>query len=124
MPKTEVNVTEQMTDFVDFALLSDADGDGVPEAAINLSAADHVELVRRDKGGTVTTFSSAGASPQLTFPSGWAAAGSVRWAPGTVDIQASKAPYGCQFKVFVTGTRWYYVPEDARFTVHAQERIA
>ena len=123
MPKTEVTVTERMTDYIDFALLTDANEDGVPESGINLSAIDHIEMFRKDAAGSVDSFTSAGGTATLSFPTGFAAAGSVRWQPGASDILASAQPYQCQFKVFVTASRYYYVPEDSRFTIKALERL-
>lgn len=123
MAKTEITVTEQQTEPIDFALLRDANGDGVPEEGLNLSAVDHIELHRVDRGGTADSFTSAGTAPGLSFPTGFAAAGSVRWTPGTADIVAARSPYRCQFKVFVTASRWYYVPEDTRFGLKALEMI-
>src|SRR5690554_4873701 len=107
--RKDVTITEQQTGPIDFALLSDVDGDGVPETGIDLSAVDHVELwLKNNSGGTAMATSSGG---DLSFPAGYAAAGSIRWTPGTSDLQASLSPYQYQFKVFDTATSWYYVPE-------------
>lgn len=121
--KTDVTLTEQTTAPVDFALLSDTDNDGIPETGINLSAIDHIEMWRRNNVGGTAMATSAGASPGLTFPTGFAAAGSVRWTPGTADMQANLSPYSYQFKVFPTSTTWYYVPEDTWNTLNVRPRI-
>lgn len=121
--KTDITVTEQTTAPIDFALLRDLDGDGVPESAIPLDSIDHIELWRRNKSGGTAMATSSGGGAALTFPALWAAAGSVRWTPGTADLQASLSPYQFQFKVFPTGASWYYVPEDTWNTINVRERI-
>lgn len=124
MPRrTDVTITEQTTDNIDFSLLSDLDDDGDPETGINLSGVDHVELWMRNNAGGTSMFTSGGASPKLTFPTGYAAAGSVRLTPGTADFQSTYSPYRYQFKVFRTSSAWYYVPEDTWNTVNVRERI-
>lgn len=119
--KADITITEQTTDFLDFALLSDVDQDGDPETGINLSGVDHVELWRRDNAGGTSMATSNGGD--LSFPTDWAAAGSIRWTPGTADLQSSLSPYQYQFKVFRTGSAWYYVPEDTWNTIHVRQRI-
>jgi hypothetical protein len=124
MPRrTDVTVTEQQTDNFDFGLLSDVDNDGEPESAINLSGVDHIEMWRRDNAGGTAMATSSGGGATLSFPGGFAAAGSVRWAPGTADLQASLSPYQYQFKVFRTASAWYYVPEDSWNTIRVRPRI-
>jgi len=122
MPRrTDITVTEQTTAPIDFGLLSDVDNDGEAESAINLSAIDHIEMWRRDKsGGTAMDTSDGG---DLSFPTAFAAAGSVRWSPGSADLQASLSPYQYQFKVFPTAATWYYVPEDSWNTINVRPRI-
>ena len=124
MPRrTDVTVTEQQTENIDFALLSDVDNDGEPETGINLSTIDHIELWKRDNAGGTAMFTSSGGGATLTFPALWAAAGSVRWAPGTADLRSDLAPYQYQFKVFRTSAAWYYVPEDSWNTINVRPRI-
>lgn len=122
MPRrTDVTLTEQTTAPIDFGLLSDVDDDGLPESGINLTAIDHIELWLQDRvGGTAMVTSDGG---DLSFPTGFAAAGSVRWAPGTADLQAALSPYSYQFKVFQTSSTWYYVPEDTINTIHVRPKI-
>lgn len=123
MPRrADITITEQTTDFLDFSLLSDDDNDGEPESGINLSAVDHVELWRVDRAGGTSMVTSANGGA-LSFPSGWAAAGSIRWELGTADLQAALSPYQWQLKVYRTANSWYYVPEDTRNTIHVREKI-
>lgn len=120
--KTDVTLTEQTTAPVDFALLSDTDNDGIAETGINLTSVDHVELwLRSNAGGTAMATSAGGGA--LSFPTGYAAAGSVRWTPGTANLQVGSSPYSYQFKIFPTTTSWYYVPEDTWNTIHVRSRI-
>lgn len=125
MPRAESVVTEQSTNYIKFRLLTDLDEDGVPESGINVSAIDHLELILRDNRGTVSTYSSGGASPQLDFESAdHAAAGSARYTPGTADLLADYTPYQGQFKVYWTPTRYEYIPNDGYLTLHVNRRLA
>lgn len=119
MTRVDITTTERTTDYLDFQLVSDSDDDGTPDTGINLSAVDHIELWRRDKRGTIDSFSSAGAQVVITG----SAAGSVQFRPGSADLIASVSPYMCQWKVFVTASRWYYVPEDTEFAIRVKPRI-
>lgn len=121
--KTDFTITEQTTAPIDFALLRDLDNDGVPESVIPLDAIDHIELWKRDKNGGTAMATSSGGGAALSFPTNWAAAGSVRWTPGTADLQSSLSPYQYQFKVYAGASSYYYVPEDTWNTINVRERI-
>jgi len=111
-PRTELTVRATTSNAIQFQLLSGT-------AAIDLSAVGTVELWRKDRdGGTTMTDNLTG---RLAING--AAGGSITWTPGTGDIVAGSAPYHGYFKVYVTPTTWYTVPEDSEFTVSAREKF-
>lgn len=110
MPRTELTVRATTSNGIQFQLLAGT-------AGIDLSAVTTIELWRKDRsGGTTMTNNVTG---KLSING--AAGGSVLWTPGTADIVAGSADYQAYFKVYVTSTSWYTVPEDSEITIHVRE---
>ena len=80
-------------------------------APLDLSTIDSLTLHLRDRSGVHSTFATAGG--QLVVSE--AAAGKVRFTPGSADLAAAASPYRGYFQVFVTEESWYSVPEDSEF---------
>lgn len=88
-------------------------------APINLTSLGTVELWRRDKaGGTVMTDNLTG---QLSING--AAGGSVKWTPGTANLNAGSAPYQAYFKVYRSASSQFYVPESYDLTISVREKF-
>lgn len=112
MARTDVTVRDSTSNAIPMQLLAGTVG-------IDLSAVGTVELWLRDSaGGTKMTDNLTG---KITIPS--ASAGSVTYTPGTTDLVSGSAPYSGYFKVYVTPTSWYYVPEDSEVTINVRPRF-
>ena len=109
-PRTELTLRATTSNGIQFQLLSGT-------TPVNLTAVGTIELWRKDSsGGTSMTDNLTG-----KISINGAAGGSVLWTPGTADLVNGSAPYQAYFRVFVTSTSWYSVPEDSEFTVALRE---
>jgi len=109
-----VTVRESSTDYLDFQLLSASTG-------IDLSTAIRVQLVIKDKDGTVVTHSTDDASPQLYITD--AVNGKVQFRPHLGDLTYWRGPYQCHFWVVISALVKGSVPEDEEFTIKVQQKF-
>lgn len=124
MPTTDFTIRAGTSDDINFQLLTDTDGDGVAESGINLSAANHLELVLTNTDtGSATTYSTTDVSPKVTIVAG--TAGSVIFTPsGTADMplrsNGQANIFNGFFWVYTTSAKKYAVPENFEFTIRVR----
>lgn len=88
---------------------------------IDLTSVGTVQLWLRDKSGGTQMASNVASGTAGTVTIAAGAGGTVTWTPGTATLASGSAPYQGYFKVFVTASSYYFVPEDAELTVHVRE---
>lgn len=111
-----ITVREGSQEFVDFVLKQDTTGDGIPNAAIDLTEIASLEMrLKKRSDGLTNAFKTTDGSPQLVITD--AVNGKARFSPKTTDWVLDDIFYDGFFIIIDGANKSIPVAEDNNFKI-------